>query len=351
MNPVIKIGTRFIGEKNPCFIIVEVGSNHNMDLAMAKELILTAAQVGADAVKFQSQKLEEQYLPQRESQDFINFFRKTELPEDWYTELAEKAEKSGIIFFSSPTYLKAVDLLEKLKVPLYKIASPQVATYPDLLEKVAQTGKPLILSTGMTTYDGLTKAVQICRSVGNQQFSILHCISHYPTQPLEVNLKMITTYRTMFGCPIGFSDHTEGHHFALASVALGASILEKHMTLDRKLPGPDHSFAIEPKEFAEMVRLLREVEAGLGDGVRLETSPDIHAFVEKINMRLVAKQEICPGTRLTKDLFLHRRMSEGIPLSHLPEIENLHAVAAETIKVQTPVQWHQIRFEKGKERS
>lgn len=340
----LRIADHSVGEGNSCFVVAEVGSNHNLELSTAKELIRQAATAGADAVKFQSQKLEEQYLPERETVEFRDFFRKTELPEDWYPELVSEAKSHGVIFFASPTYFHAVDLLEIIQVPVYKIASPQVATFPNLVEHVARTGKPVILSAGMVTYECLTKAVNLCRRAGNNQLAILHCVSHYPTVPAEANLKTMATYKAMFGCPVGFSDHTEGYHIALAAVALGACILEKHITLDRRQVGPDHLFSLEIPEFADMVRSIREVEVSLGDGLCLEVSGDVAAFVNRIDMKLVAGRDIQPGTPLTQQVFIHRRADKGVSVSDLPRLEG--AVASELVPAFTPLHWHQIRFRK-----
>jgi sialic acid synthase SpsE len=340
-DPIV-IGSRRVGTGQPCFVVAEIGSNHSMSLSMAKDLIRVAGKAGADAVKFQSQKLEEQYVVERESSEFIDFFRKTELPEDWYPELAGEAAKWGVVFFSSPTYLRAVDLLEGAGVPVFKIASPQAATDPILIERVARTGKPMIISTGMVTYDGVTEAIRICSEAGNDQIAVLHCISKYPTPPAEANLRLMLTYRAMFGCPVGFSDHTEGHHVAVAAVALGASVLEKHITLDRRLPGPDHAFAMEPAEFATMVRLVRDVEASLGSGVRLDLPGDLRAFVDRITMRLVAAHDIAAGVAVSAGSFVHRRTREGIPVADLARLDG--AVALGPIPAGTPVGWDQLRL-------
>lgn len=336
------MGKRGVGPGHPCFVVAEIGSNHNLSLDMARELIQASAEAGADAVKFQSQRLEEQYVPTRESADFIAFFRGTELPEDWYPALADAAGRHGVVFFSAPTYLRSVDLLEEVGVPLFKIASPQAATYPVLVERVARTGKPMIVSTGMVTYAGLDGLVRTIQAAGNDAVAILHCVSRYPTAPAEANLRTMLTYRAMFGCPVGFSDHTEGAHVALAAVALGASVLEKHITLDRTLPGPDHVFATEPREFGAMVRSLRDVEASLGDGVRGDLDPELQQFVDRIDMRLVAARDIAAGTALSASVFVHRRTREGIRVADLARLQG--AVAARPIRAGEPVHWDDVRL-------
>jgi sialic acid synthase SpsE len=338
----IAIGPRRVGTGHPCFIVAEIGSNHNMSLPMARELIGAASDAGADAVKFQSQKLEEQYLADRESVEFVESFRKTELPEDWYPELAAEAHRRGVVFFSSPTYRRAVELLERVGVPVFKIASPQAATDPALVGCVARTGKPMIVSTGMVTYDGLARLVSVCAEAGNDQVAILHCVSMYPTPPAAANLRLIETYRRMFGGAVGFSDHTEGHHMAVAAVALGASILEKHITLNRQLPGPDHAFAAEPSEFATMVRLVRDTEASLGTGICPDLPKDLQQFVDRITMRLVAAEDITAGAAVSASSFVHRRTGSGIAVAHSAWLEG--AVALVPIPAGTPVGWDQFRL-------
>jgi sialic acid synthase SpsE len=336
----IRVADRLIGGGHPCFVVAEIGSNHNRDLHMAKELIAAAVEAGADAVKFQSQALEEQYLAARETPEFIDFFRKTELPEDWYQVLWAEGVKRGTIIFSSPTYLRAIDLLEAQNVAVYKIASPQVATYPALVRRAAQTGKPMIVSAGMVTYPDLTRVVETCLAEGNRAVVILHCVSRYPTAPADVNLRTMETYRAMFGGAVGFSDHTEGYHISVAATALGAAVLEKHITLDRRLPGPDHAFALEPSDFAAMVRAIRDAESSLGSSARLSLPDDVQAFVRHIDMRLVAARDIDAGEVLEPSLFVHRRTREGISVSDLARLAN--AVAARRITAGSVVHWDDV---------
>jgi N-acetylneuraminate synthase/N,N'-diacetyllegionaminate synthase len=225
---------------------------------------------------------------------------------------------------------------------VFKIASPQAATDPILVGRVARTGKPMIVSTGMVTYDGLTRLIDGCAEAGNDQVAILHCVSMYPTPPPAANLRLIETYRRMFGGAVGFSDHTEGHHVAVAAVALGASILEKHITLDRGLPGPDHAFAAEPSEFSTMVRLVRDAEASLGTGIRPDLPKDLRQLVDRITMRLVAAEDIAAGAPVSARSFVHRRTGSGIAVAHSAWLEG--AVALVSIPAGTPVGWDQFRL-------
>ena len=341
LDPEFEIAGRAVGPGHPCWVIAEVGSNHQLDLQVAKELIAAVAEAGADAVKFQSQKLDEQYLPEREDEQFLDFFRKTVLPEEWYPELAAAAAEAGVVFFSSPTYQAAIPLLEEVGVPVYKIASPQAATDPCLVTRVAETGKPMIVSTGMLEGSGVGALVERCLAAGNRKVAVLHCVSEYPVPPDRVNLRVMATYRQRFGGPVGFSDHSLGTHVPLAAAALGAAVLEKHITLDRSLPGPDHEFALEPDEFTRMMRELRDVEATLGLPEKPALPEGLLKFVDLIQMRLVAARDIAAGEPLTPELFLHRRAHVGLTNAELGRLEGM--VAASDIPARSPLEASHLR--------
>lgn len=232
----IKIGNKLIGEGEPTFIITEAGSNHNGSLEQAKKLIDVAAKSGADAVKFQ-------------------IFQAENLYSKYTPEFRYLKGKNTFDF-------EAVDLLDK-HVPAFKIASFEI-TDLELIKYVAEKGKPMIISTGMANLGEIEDAINVIKSVGNEDIILLHCNSLYPTPVEVVNLRAIETMKTSFKVPVGFSDHTVGIQIPIAAVAMGACVIEKHFTLDRTLPGPDHSFAIEPDELKEMVRGIREVEKAKG---------------------------------------------------------------------------------------
>ena len=244
------------------YIIADVGSNHKQDLILAKESIHAAKEAGANAVKFQS--IQTDALYHKPSLSTRNFVNQLEFPEDWHFQLSEYAKKLDVTFFSSPTYLKSIDLLEEIKVPIYKIASAQIGTFPQLVEKVASTGKPTIISTGIANYAELTKAIGIFEKFNNTNYIILHCNSVYPAPPHIVNMPMMNVYKAMFNCLVGFSDHTNGNHVALSSVAQGAKVIEKHFTLSRDFKTPDStSFAATPEDFKTLVNSIREVELSM----------------------------------------------------------------------------------------
>jgi sialic acid synthase SpsE len=294
------------------FIIADIGSNHKQDLALAKESIIAAAEAGANAVKFQSIQLGELYL--RPDQPTREFIKKLEFPEEWHLTLKEFCDSRSIIFFSSPTYLKAVDLLEGIHVPLYKLASAQVGTFPQIVEKVAALGKPTIFSTGIVASDEITSAVHIFRRFNNSKYIILHCNSIYPTPPERVNLHLMQKYAAKYDCPVGFSDHTEGTTIACAAVSLGASVIEKHFTLDRRIESPDsNSFASDPAELRKLVEEIRAIEAATRTrNDRQEIQPEEKNFKDSITYRIVANRDISEAHIISPGDLTYLRHGEGI---------------------------------------
>lgn len=294
------------------FIIADIGSNHKQDLSLAKESVSAAAEAGADAIKFQSIQLNELYLnPDKKTADFI---KQLEFPEEWHKELKSYCDERNILFFSSPTYLKAVDLLEEVNVPLYKLASAQIGTFPQLVEKVAALQKPTIFSTGIAGYEEIAKAVNVFKKNGNNNFIILHCNSIYPTEPARVNLQLINTYKFMFGNPVGFSDHTDGIHLACAAVALGASVIEKHFTVSRNLDTPDSSsFASDPKELAELVKQVRDIEAATNNFFeRSDIQPEEKSFKKSIAYKILAQSDIHKNEIITEQHLQYLRSPYGV---------------------------------------
>lgn len=324
-----KIGEKSIG-KGKTFIIAEIGSNHNQNIDTAKKLIDVAVEAGADSVKFQSIKYDMLYI-KKENTETEKLFEKIQLKENWYKELFEYCRTKQILLFSAPTYLEAVDILEKINVKLYKIASPQTATFPQLIEKIAKLRKPIIMSTGYCTLEEIDRAVKIVEKMGNDKLTLLHCISEYPTNPKEVNLKFIQTLKHVYKVPVGFSDHTLGWEIALAAVAIGADIIEKHITLSRNQKGPDHFFALEPKEFKKMVKDIRTVKESIGNGVKLKITTNETKILNKIRMKAIAKNDIPKGTMLDKKKgIVFRRNINGIDAWEIYKAGNL--ITKENIK-------------------
>lgn len=308
------------------FIIADIGSNHMQDLQLAKDSIDAVVESGADAVKFQSIQLNELYhKPNGATTDFI---KKLEFPEEWHLELNQYCKEKGIIFFSSPTYLRAVDLLEDVNAPLYKLASAQIGTFPQIVERVASLNKPTIFSTGISGYEEIIEAVKIFKKYDNDQFIILHCNSIYPTPPERVNLQLMNTYRQMFGNPVGFSDHTVGRHISVSAVAMGANVIEKHFTLDRNLDTPDsNEFASDPDEFKKLVLEIRAVEAARGQFVdRIFIQREELSFKESIRYKLVALKDLEVGDKLDRDSLQYLRSNDGIDCRDLDSVLGMRII-------------------------
>ncbi|WP_292520346.1 N-acetylneuraminate synthase family protein [Methanoculleus sp.] len=273
MPDVIEIGGRSIGEGHPTYIIAEIGINHNGDLEIAKKLIDVAALAGCDAVKFQKRTPElcvprDQWEIPRETPwgclPYIEYKRRTEFGPEEYKEIDRYCGEKGIAWFASCWDVPSVGFIEQFKPACYKIASASL-TDDDLLKHINEMGRPMILSTGMSTMDEIRHALSL---LDNDQLLISHCTSTYPCKPEELNLRMILTLKQEFNCPIGYSGHEVGLQTTLASVVLGASFVERHITLDRAMWGSDHAASVEPGGLMRLVRDIRVVEAAMGDGVK-----------------------------------------------------------------------------------
>ncbi|MDI6736484.1 MAG: N-acetylneuraminate synthase family protein [bacterium] len=311
----IKIGNRFVGEGEPCFVIAEAGSNHNRDFNQALKLIDVAVEARADAVKFQTYSAEKLYsrkAPKKEGEESVwDLIKRIEMPREWHKGLADYCAKKGIIFLSTPFDLQAVDELEEVDMLAYKIASFEITHLP-LLEYVAKTGKPIILSTGMANLSDIETALEVINKRGNGKVILLHCVINYPPGYEDLNLRAMETMRQAFQLPVGFSDHTPGITSDVAAVALGASVIEKHFSLDRKLPGPDHPFALEPGELKAMVQAIRDTEKALGSPIKRQTNAEEEKF--QLGRRgLVAACPILKGTIITRKMIEVKRPGYGIP--------------------------------------
>ena len=253
------------------FIISEVGSNHGGRFDLAERFIIKSAEIGADAVKFQSYKLDKLLAPKvRTPEGWVDnparkIFTVGDMPEEWHEPLKSIADQAGVEFITSVFYIELVELLERIGVMKYKIASGDI-TYTPLLETIGSTGKDVILSTGASTLKEVETAVNILTTAGAGIVTLLHCVSTYPPEWEDVNLRVITTLKETFRLPVGISDHSPGLAVPLAAVALGVRVIEKHVTFHRQLPGPDHEFAMTFEEFGEMIESVRNLEKSLGDG-------------------------------------------------------------------------------------
>lgn len=319
-----------IGEGAPCFVIAEAGSNHNRDFALAKKLIDIAAEAQANAVKFQifnaakiySKKTPKMsYLKEKkltdENESVYDLIKKLELPRHWLPDLKAYSEEKGLMFLATPFDLEAVDQLEAVGVPLYKVASFEITHLP-MLRHIAQTNKPIILSTGMADLADIERALEAISSAGKSQVALLHCAINYPPDYADIHLRAMQTMRQAFDVPVGFSDHTLDIVCDVAAVALGACAIEKHYTADRSLPGPDHPFALEPDQLREMVASIRKTEQALGSPIKKHTRAEDELY-RLARRSLVAARDIPAGATITADLLEVKRPGFGIP-THMQDI-------------------------------
>ena len=305
----------------PVFIITEAGVNHNGSIALAKQLIDVAAEAGADAVKFQTfiaeevvsadaPKAEYQKQTTDASESQLDMIRKLELSKEDHQELMDYAEQKNIMFLSTPFDEKSVDLLVELGVPLIKISSGEITNHL-FLKYIAKKGLPIILSTGMSTLEEVAEAVSVIKATGCTDLTLLHCTSNYPAHVEDCNLLAMKTMADAFGVPVGYSDHTPGIYVSLAAAAMGACVIEKHFTLDKNLPGPDHMASLEPDELKEMVLGIRLVEKARGSSVKAPVESELE--VRDVARRsIVAKVDIPAGTVITEDMLAFKRPGTGI---------------------------------------
>lgn len=338
-----------VGDEYPCFIVAEVGVNHNGDVTKGKQLIEVAASAGADAVKFQTfaadrmivkgagkVSYQEGTINERESQ--YRMLRKLELTEGDFAELHRYANERGIVFLSTPFDCESVEVLHRLGVLAFKIGSGEITNTP-LLAKVAKKGRPIILSTGMSSLCEVETALDVIEREGVTDIILLHCVSEYPCVPEHLNLRAIATLRDAFGKHVGFSDHSTGIYMSLAAVALGARVIEKHITLDKTQPGPDHKVSLEPGEFKQLVSAIRDAEKALGSGIKRPTEAEklMRTLVRK---SIFAKVDIPAATVITKDMLATKRPATGIKPRHLDKL--VGRKAAVHIKKDEAVLWEKL---------
>ena len=273
MTKTIAIGTNIIGDGQPVYVIAEIGLNHNGSVDIAKQLIDVAVEAGAQAVKFQKRTPEISTPEHMKStpretpwgnMTYLEYRYRVEFEQEQYSEIDRYCKSVGVDWFASPWDEPSVDFLESMNVVAYKIASASV-TDLGMLSKIKDTGKPVILSTGMSTIEQIDKAVE---TLGTDNLSLMHATSTYPLPPEEANIRMITTLKERYGVPVGYSGHETGLQISIAAVALGAVSVERHITLDRAMWGSDHGASLEPKGFVSLVRDIRILEQAMGDGVK-----------------------------------------------------------------------------------
>ncbi len=347
MPSTVRIADRVVGEGAPCYLIAEAGANHDRDKALALDLIRIAAEAGADAVKFQTYSAETLYSTKTPRPSYLDaitdksmhdLIRDLELPREWHVELFASARERGLHFLSTPFDLAAVDELDAVGQPAVKIASFEIVDLP-LLRRAARTGKPVILSTGMACLSDIEDALNAVYGEGNEQVVLLHCAIGYPPAFEDVHLRAMETLRQAFGVPVGLSDHTMTASTALAAVALGACVIEKHYTTDRTRKGPDHPFALEPDELTALVRGVREVEAALGSPIKRHTAAEteLHRLARR---SIVAARRIPAGTTITAEMLTVKRPGYGVPPKFLELV--VGRIARQDIDADDVVTWDLI---------
>jgi len=325
----VRIGTRAIGAGAPCFLVAEIGINHNGDMDLAKRMIDAAARAGADSVKFQNYRTEDFISDRSLKHEYISqgrpvvepqydLFKRCELKPAALLELKKYSDDRGVLFHSTPTSEDGIRDLVEIGVAILKNGSDYLTHLP-LIRAMGRTGLPTVLSTGMAASEEISEAVQAFRETGNDRLVLLHCTSSYPTPPAETNLRRIPALAETYRCPAGFSDHTEGIEAAIGAVALGACWIEKHFTLDKNLPGPDHRFSADPAEFEALVKGIRRMEQTLGDS-RLGPTPS--EAQGRLNYRLscVAVRPLPAGHTLTEGDLAFRRPGTGLPPAQAPSL-------------------------------
>ncbi len=340
----LDVAGRSIGPSQPVFIIAEMSANHNQDFDEAVRLLHAAKESGADAIKLQTYTADTLTIDSDEEcfrikggtlwdgATLYELYKQAYTPWDWQPKLKEIADEIGLILFSTPFDNTAVDFLEEMDVPAHKVASFELVDIP-LIEYIASKGKPMIMSTGMATHSEISDAVDAARGAGCKELALLKCTSAYPASPAEMNLRTIPDLASSFGVVAGLSDHTLGNESALASVALGASIIEKHFTLARSRKGPDSAFSIEPGEFKAMVDSVRTVEAALGGMVYEPSEGEAKSRIFRRSLFVV--RDMKAGETFTLENVRSIRPGDGMAPKHLDEI--LGKKARQDIRKGTPL--------------
>ncbi|MBK9451644.1 MAG: N-acetylneuraminate synthase [Bacteroidetes bacterium] len=346
---LISIADRKIGPGFPCFIIAEAGVNHNGDPALARELIVAAAEAGADAVKFQTFKAEKLVTKSAKMADYqvqntgqessqLDMLRKLELQYDAHRELKDFAESLGLIFLSTPFDLEGIDFLKDLGVVAFKAGSGDLTNLP-YLRKMASQGLPMIISTGMAVLEECHDAVNAIREAGDPGLVVLHCTTNYPCPEEEVNLLAMQTMGAALKCLVGYSDHTDGILVPQLAVAAGACVIEKHYTLDRNMEGPDHKASLEPHELKDMIQRIRQVEKIMGHGDKIPNPSELR-IMEAARKSIVAAKDIPAGTLISVELLDIKRPGTGISPKKMQDLTGRRAKV--TIEADTIITWDML---------
>jgi sialic acid synthase SpsE len=338
----ITIGRREVGEGRPCFIIAEAGINHNGDVKLAAELVDAAAEAGADAIKFQTHFPEHEMLRGGATAAYVgeslfDLLTRTALTREDHFTLRDRAQKKEILFLSTPFSREAADFLETVGVPAFKTGSGELTHVP-MQRHIARKGKPMIVSTGMSTPEEIDRTVQAIRAEGTP-FALMHCTSTYPTPYEHMQIGCIGWLKGLYGVPVGFSDHTLGSFAAFAAVSNGAQLFEKHFTMSRSLPGPDQQGSMEPRELEELVRGIRAIEQSRGATKKIQPGEQ-----DVRNMALhsvVSIRDIPAGATIGPDDVWAKRPGTGIPAHQLGEV--IGRVAKAAIARDRLIAWDDLR--------
>ncbi|HYM79313.1 MAG TPA: pseudaminic acid synthase [Candidatus Dormibacteraeota bacterium] len=348
-SETIAIGERTIGAGQPAYMIAELSANHNQSFDHAVRIVRAAKEAGADAVKLQTYTADTITISSDrecfrirggtlwDGRTLYDLYQEAFTPWDWQPKLKQLCHDLGLDLFSSAFDPSAVDFLEKMGVPAHKIASPELVDLP-LIQKMARTGKPLILSTGMATLEEIDEAIATARNAGATQLALLRCTSAYPAPPEEMNLRSIPDMARRFGLPVGLSDHTPGIAVSVAAVALGAALIEKHLTWSRAEGGPDSAFSLEPAEFKALVDAVRSAEKSLGQVQYGATAHELKTRAYRRSLFVV--RDVKRGEAFTSDNVRSIRPANGLHPRHLPEILGRHAKG--DIERGTPVAWELV---------
>jgi N,N'-diacetyllegionaminate synthase len=333
-----------ISESDPCYIIAEIGSNHNGNFDQACEMIEKAALCGVSAVKFQTFKASNHYSKKTPNislykESIYSLIEKLEINRSWHVKLAEACKRNKVDFLDSPCDSEAIAMAVELNMPIIKVASFDMVDVR-IIDEISKTGKALMFSAGMCKISEIETAVNICRENNNNNIIILQCTSVYPA-PIHIsNLNAMETIKRAFNVITGYSDHTMGDHIACAAVALGAKVIEKHYTLSRKMDGPDHAFAIEPHELANMVTKIRDIEASLGDGMKNGPRAEEMEFYKNARRSILSSRDISKGEIIQDMDIVIKRPGYGIQ----PSMINLVVgrTAKVNIEADSPITWEMI---------
>ncbi len=336
MSKDISIAGKQLGSEHTPFVVAEIGMNHNGKLELAEKMIEAAASAGADAVKFQTYTTEKYF-----SDDYSDFERRQEyeLKPEWHETLQEVSESHDVVFMSTPFDRESVDLLEEIDVPCYKIASFDVTNH-HLLRYIAEKEKPIIMSTGYSTHSEIAEAVEVIKEAGNQQLILLHCISEYPTPLERMNLRALKTLQSAFETPVGLSDHSQGSTVApVTATAMGASVIEKHFTLDNDLPGYDHAMSETPETFEKLTTDIEQTHEALGDG-DLHPTNDEKESLPEARRTLHWNDSYEKGKTITEDMILPLRPGGGMRVDEIQYL--LGKELAEEVKERSKIKQAQV---------